>query len=271
MATSPVAPGGVATLSARVSAAAVVCSITVVYKSGPSQASGLFPNRPSSAGTVAWTWNVGSNTTLDRWPITVSCGPAGTLHNFFQVGRGPATSTNTNSTGAPEFGRTVLLGKRTKMSACTRGAEPDRRCSPGAYYSKLTKAVICAAGFHTGAIRDVPDSETSRSTGSSPRATDARSRSTTSSRSSSAARTTSPTSTPRRRRSLTARRLPRQGHAREQAARLGVRRRDLADLGAAADRGRLEEALHEGLRDSPDRLRAPALSLRPLGGARPRG
>jgi poly(3-hydroxybutyrate) depolymerase len=36
---------------------------------------------------------------------------------------------------------------------------PDRRCSPGAYYSGLTKAVICSSGFSTSSIGDVPDSE----------------------------------------------------------------------------------------------------------------
>ena len=36
---------------------------------------------------------------------------------------------------------------------------PDRRCSPGAYYSKLTKAVICSSSFRTSSIRNVPESE----------------------------------------------------------------------------------------------------------------
>jgi hypothetical protein len=53
----------------------------------------------------------------------------------------------------------VLLRPRTKTSGCTLGANPDRRCSPGAYYSKLTKPVICSASFHTGSIRNVPQSE----------------------------------------------------------------------------------------------------------------
>jgi hypothetical protein len=52
-----------------------------------------------------------------------------------------------------------LLASRTKTSGCKLGANPDRRCSPGAYYSKLTKAVICASTFRTGPIRNVPDSE----------------------------------------------------------------------------------------------------------------
>jgi hypothetical protein len=56
-------------------------------------------------------------------------------------------------------GRTVLIGKRTRTTGCRRAALPDRRCSPGGYYSRLTKSVICAAGFRTSTIRDVPQSE----------------------------------------------------------------------------------------------------------------
>jgi len=60
---------------------------------------------------------------------------------------------------APPVGHTVLLAPRSQTSGCTRGTEPDRRCSPGAYSSGLTKAVICGAGFTTSSIRNVPDSE----------------------------------------------------------------------------------------------------------------
>ena len=52
-----------------------------------------------------------------------------------------------------------MLGPRTKTSGCKRGELPDRRCSPGAYYSKLTEAVICSPRFSTSTIRDVPQSE----------------------------------------------------------------------------------------------------------------
>jgi hypothetical protein len=58
-----------------------------------------------------------------------------------------------------DVGRTVLLEARTKSSDCRLGANPDRRCSPGAYYSKLTKAVICSSSFRTGEVRNVPQSE----------------------------------------------------------------------------------------------------------------
>jgi len=56
-------------------------------------------------------------------------------------------------------GKTILLAPRTKTSGCRLGANPDRRCSPGAYYLKLTTSVICASTFRTGPIRNVPDSE----------------------------------------------------------------------------------------------------------------
>jgi hypothetical protein len=75
---------------------------------------------------------------------------------------GSSTTTKTSSGtsgGKINVGKTVLLKKRTKTSSCKLGANPDRRCSPGAYYSKLTKAVICSASFHTSSIRNVPQSE----------------------------------------------------------------------------------------------------------------
>jgi hypothetical protein len=56
-------------------------------------------------------------------------------------------------------GRTVLLAPRTRTAGCRRGVEPDRTCSPGAYYSGLTTAVICSSSFRTGTIRDVPEAE----------------------------------------------------------------------------------------------------------------
>ena len=57
------------------------------------------------------------------------------------------------------IGSSVALAHRLRSTACRRGALPDRRCSPGAYYSGLTTSVICGAGFRTSAIRDVPQSE----------------------------------------------------------------------------------------------------------------
>jgi len=55
-----------------------------------------------------------------------------------------------------DVGKTVPLRHQTKTSGCAVGPLPDRRCSPGAYSSKLTKRVICSPTFRTGPIRNVP-------------------------------------------------------------------------------------------------------------------
>jgi hypothetical protein len=63
------------------------------------------------------------------------------------------------ATSAFAVGSTMLLLTRTRTTGCALGALPDRHCSPGAVYSGLSKAVICSAGFHTAAIRNVPEAE----------------------------------------------------------------------------------------------------------------
>jgi hypothetical protein len=40
------------------------------------------------------------------------------------------------------------MGRRTKAYGCrVRGALPDRRCTPGAYYAKATRTRICRPGY----------------------------------------------------------------------------------------------------------------------------
>jgi hypothetical protein len=63
------------------------------------------------------------------------------------------------SSVTPALGRTVTLAPRTRAAACRRGPLPDRRCSPGAFYSGLTTAVLCTSGFRTGTVRNVPQTE----------------------------------------------------------------------------------------------------------------
>jgi hypothetical protein len=82
--TSPASRGSSAMLIAKVSKPAT-CTIIVMYKSGSSHASGLYPKH-SQNGLVAWTWMVGTNTTGGRWPIYVMCGAAGSLQTSFRVG-----------------------------------------------------------------------------------------------------------------------------------------------------------------------------------------
>jgi hypothetical protein len=71
----------------------------------------------------------------------------------------PATPSTSSSTRPVDVGTTVLLAARTMTAGCKLAANPDRRCSPGAYYSKLPTAVICSPTFRTSSIRNVPQSE----------------------------------------------------------------------------------------------------------------
>ena len=76
--TSPVARGASATLVAR-TAARASCTITVVYKSGPSTAQGLGATTANGSGAVSWTWTVGARTTTGSWPVTVACSTGGSI------------------------------------------------------------------------------------------------------------------------------------------------------------------------------------------------
>jgi hypothetical protein len=66
---------------------------------------------------------------------------------------------STTSQSTVSVGQTVKLAPRTQTGSCTRGWLPDRQCSPGAFYSGLTRTVLCSPAFRTGSIRNVPESE----------------------------------------------------------------------------------------------------------------
>ena len=70
--TSPIGRGSTATVAATTTAGAA-CSVVVVYKSGPSKASGLGPTTAGAEGAVGWSWTVGSRTTTGSWPVTITC------------------------------------------------------------------------------------------------------------------------------------------------------------------------------------------------------
>jgi uncharacterized protein DUF3761 len=75
-------------------------------------------------------------------------------------GSGSSTNRRPPTTVAPSYrtaGPTVALGARTRTAGCKLGALPDRACSPGAYYSGLTKDVICSPSFRTAPIRHVAE------------------------------------------------------------------------------------------------------------------
>jgi competence protein ComEC len=69
--TSPVARGEKATLIARTLPGAK-CTITVYYKSGPSDASGLDPKVADGKGKVSWTWKVAGSVPPGTYKIVVT-------------------------------------------------------------------------------------------------------------------------------------------------------------------------------------------------------
>ena len=69
--TSPASPGSTARLTVKTTPGAA-CTITVYYKSGPSQAAGLGLQNADSGGTATWQWKVGSRTTPGVWRILVT-------------------------------------------------------------------------------------------------------------------------------------------------------------------------------------------------------
>lgn len=72
---------------------------------------------------------------------------------------GSATSASTavRASGPIKLGATILLGSRTRTKGCKQGPLPDRRCSPGAYESGLTKAAICSSSFRASSLGKMPD------------------------------------------------------------------------------------------------------------------
>lgn len=86
---SPVAPGGRATLVAHTTPGAN-CTIRVYYKSGASNAAGLSPQSADANGDVSWTWNVGRSTTPGNWRIVVTATAGGktmTEETHFEVAK----------------------------------------------------------------------------------------------------------------------------------------------------------------------------------------
>jgi hypothetical protein len=69
----------------------------------------------------------------------------------------PPTTPGATTTPEIDPGPPVLLRPVTRHSGCKLGVLPDRRCSPGAYATNLTKAVICSPNFRTGEVRNVSD------------------------------------------------------------------------------------------------------------------
>jgi hypothetical protein len=78
---------------------------------------------------------------------------------FLAAAAAAARPTVTTWTPGIPVGSTVLLAEHASARGCSLGPLPDRSCSPGAYYNKLTKSVICADSFRTSQIRHVTEGE----------------------------------------------------------------------------------------------------------------
>lgn len=74
--TSPARRNSTATLKIHTEPGAD-CTITVMYKSGPSVARGLEPKIADLEGNVSWSWQVGGNTTPGTWKVIVASSHAG--------------------------------------------------------------------------------------------------------------------------------------------------------------------------------------------------
>ncbi|MHB8276160.1 MAG: hypothetical protein ACYDIA_00695 [Candidatus Humimicrobiaceae bacterium] len=82
--TSPIKRGSYATISIHTSPN-VLCSITVYYKSGPSEAQGLEPKTSDGDGNCSWTWKVGTRTTPGNWKIVISVQGEEQIETYFTV------------------------------------------------------------------------------------------------------------------------------------------------------------------------------------------
>ncbi|HVU76749.1 MAG TPA: hypothetical protein VHC67_04140 [Gaiellaceae bacterium] len=118
------------------------------------------------SSTTAATTSAAALTTTATQPATVTVTVTTITAPVPTKSTGPTTDVATTP-AAPKprttkpilLGKTVMLARRSQRTHCTRGVLPDHQCSPGAYYSKLTKAVLCSSSFRTGTVGNVPNSE----------------------------------------------------------------------------------------------------------------
>jgi hypothetical protein len=74
------------------------------------------------------------------------------------LGAGGQGSGNNPTSSEPRLGRSVTFGKVRRRAGCrARNGLPDRRCTPGAYYSKDTKTRVCEPGY-SSQVRNVSES-----------------------------------------------------------------------------------------------------------------
>lgn len=70
--TSPVAPGSNTSISIRTTPGSK-CVISVTYNDVASTDSGLTPKVADEYGAISWTWTVGKDVPVGKWPVEVTC------------------------------------------------------------------------------------------------------------------------------------------------------------------------------------------------------
>lgn len=81
---NPVRPGRKATLVVRTKPGTVV-DLSILYKSGLSQAKHLGSAKADASGLVSWTWHVSGRTTPGQWNWKVSTAAGGVWQQAFQI------------------------------------------------------------------------------------------------------------------------------------------------------------------------------------------
>src|SRR5947209_12012653 len=99
------------------------------------------------AGTAAAAPPPGATAVCKDGTYSYSKHHSGTCSHHGGVRRWLDGSGSGGGSSSTKTGHTILLGRMTQTSACVRAARPYSHCSPGAYYSRLTRRVICAGSF----------------------------------------------------------------------------------------------------------------------------
>jgi hypothetical protein len=50
-----------------------VCAITFIYNNTPSKDSGLIQKNADDYGTITWSWTIGNEVPVGKWPAKVTC------------------------------------------------------------------------------------------------------------------------------------------------------------------------------------------------------
>jgi hypothetical protein len=108
-----------------------------------------FGGTGATASTSTFPTPTVPQTTIGTIPATTSA-PSTTAATTTTPGTTPPPTTS----GPNGPGKSVRLRPRTKASGCRVGILPDRRCSPGALYTGLTRAVVCSPSFDPAGLDD---------------------------------------------------------------------------------------------------------------------